>query len=70
MKCRAFVLLTVASLAAQPSTGDAANASAIRKTQFDALTLKDGNARSTVGRQIAVDMASAADPDHRLSQRS
>jgi hypothetical protein len=67
MKGVSCLLLLSAGLTAQPASENQANASAIRKLNSTLLTLKDGTSRNLVGRQLAADIASVADPDHRPS---
>jgi hypothetical protein len=63
MKCVSCLLLVAATLAAQ-------DASAVRRLNSTLLTLKDGASRSSVGQQLAADIASVADPDHRPSPKN
>jgi hypothetical protein len=58
MKSVLGLLLLAASVAAQ-------NTTAVRKLNSTLLTLKDGAARDSVGRQLAADLSAVADPDHR-----
>ena len=69
MKGVSCLLLLAASLAAQPASGNQADADAVRKLNSTLLTLRDGTSRFSVGQQLAADIASVADPDHRPSQQ-